>query len=77
MLEQGAITTYKKDRSIADELALESLSITATLSRKTMMGVSKGTRSSDSWSKFFVRKMREFGSWCKGWFLLQQKGVVI
>ena len=26
MLEQGAITTYKKDRSIADELALESVS---------------------------------------------------
>ena len=26
MLEQGAITTYKKDRSNADELALESVS---------------------------------------------------
>ena len=25
MLEQGAITTYKKDRSIADELALGSV----------------------------------------------------
>ena len=26
-----------------------------------MMGVSKGTRSSDSWRKVFVRKMREIG----------------
>ena len=26
-----------------------------------MMGVPKGTRSSDSWRKVFVRKLREFG----------------
>ena len=32
--------------------------VTATLSRKTMMGVSKGTRSSDSWRKVFVRRVR-------------------
>ena len=35
------------------------LSITVTLSRKTMMGVSKGTRSSDSWGEVFIRKVRE------------------
>ena len=32
--------------------------VTVTLSRKTMMGVSKGTRSSDSWRKVFVRRVR-------------------
>ena len=37
------------------------LSITVTLSRKTMVGVSKGTRSSDSWRKVFIRKVREIG----------------
>ena len=26
-----------------------------------MMGVSKGTKSSDSWRKVFVRKVREIG----------------
>ena len=35
------------------------LSVTVTLSRKTMVGVSKGTRSSDSWRKVFIRKVRE------------------
>ena len=46
MLEQGAIITYTKDRSIADEIALERewLSVAVTLSlKKSMMGVPKGT----------------------------------
>ena len=37
----------------------EWFSITVTLSRKTMMGVPKGTKSSDTWRKVFVRKLRE------------------
>ena len=32
---------------------------TVTLSRKTMMGVSKGMRSSDSWRKAFIRRVRK------------------
>ena len=57
MLEQGAIITYTKDRSITDEIALESDS--PSLSKKTMMGVPKGTRSSDSRRKVLVRRVRE------------------
>ena len=61
MLEQGAIITYTKDRSIADEIALERewLSVAVTLSKKSMMGVPKGTRSSDSRRKVSVRRVRE------------------
>ena len=61
MLEQGAIITYTNDRSIADEIALERewLSVAVMLSKKSMMGVPKGTRSSDSRRKVFVRRVRE------------------
>ena len=55
----GAITTYKNDTSIVDEIVQECLFLTVTLSRKTMMGVFKGTRSSDSWRKAFVQRVRE------------------
>ena len=41
--------------------ALTSILFTVTLSRKTMMGVPKGPKSSDSWKKAFVRKVREIG----------------
>ena len=41
--------------------ALDSELITVTLSRKTMTGVPKGTKSSDSWRKAFIRKVSEIG----------------
>ena len=37
----------------------ECLSVTVTLSKKTMMDVPKGTRSSDSQRKVFVRRVKE------------------